>query len=105
MTDLNIFCLITSTFVLILLQQVSSFIYQNTGRQWAAATTEGLFVYSLDSSLTFDPYDLTLNITPELILETLAKEDWSLSLILSHRLNEKKLVQQVVESIPPAQSK
>ncbi|PIK47368.1 putative periodic tryptophan protein 2-like isoform X2 [Apostichopus japonicus] len=77
--------------------------FSPTGRQWAATTTEGLFLFSLDSSLTFDPYDLTLNITPELVIETLAKEDWSLALILSHRLNEKKFIQQVVESIPPDQ--
>lgn len=79
---------------------VSCVKFSPTGRQWAATTTEGLLVYSLDSSLTFDPYDLTLDLTPELVFEALNKEDWSTALMLSHRLNEKKIIQQVVETIP-----
>ncbi len=35
-----------------------------TGRTWAAATTEGLLLYSVDDSLVFDPTDLTEDLTP-----------------------------------------
>ncbi len=35
-----------------------------TGRSWAAATTEGLLLYSVDDSLVFDPTDLTEDLTP-----------------------------------------
>jgi hypothetical protein len=35
-----------------------------TGDSWAAATTEGLLLYALDSGLTFDPTDLTEALTP-----------------------------------------
>ena len=76
-----------------------------SGRQWAATTTEGLLVYSLDSSLTFDPFDLTLDITPSLVRDTLRRKEWSSALMLSFRLNETKLIQEVVESIPWLQSK
>jgi periodic tryptophan protein 2 len=35
-----------------------------TGASWAAATTEGLLLYALDSGMTFDPTDLTEALTP-----------------------------------------
>ncbi|EFJ32473.1 hypothetical protein SELMODRAFT_407380 [Selaginella moellendorffii] len=37
-----------------------------TGRSWAAATTEGLLIYSMDN-LIFDPTDLDVDVTPEAI--------------------------------------
>ena len=36
-----------------------------TGRNWAAATTEGVLVYSMDDSFIFDPTDLDIDVTPE----------------------------------------
>lgn len=36
-----------------------------TGRSWAAATTEGVLVYSVDESFIFDPTDLDMDVTPE----------------------------------------
>lgn len=36
-----------------------------TGRSWAAATTEGVLMYSIDESLIFDPVDLDVDVTPE----------------------------------------
>ena len=38
-----------------------------TGQSWAAATTEGLLLYTLDQGATFDPTDLTEDITPQVI--------------------------------------
>ena len=35
-----------------------------TGQTWAAATTQGVLLYSLDQGLVFDPTDLTQDITP-----------------------------------------
>lgn len=40
-----------------------------TGRGWAAATTEGVLVYSMDESFIFDPTDLDIDVTPEVILK------------------------------------
>lgn len=39
-----------------------------TGRSWAAATTEGVLMYSIDESFVFDPTDLDLDVTPEVLL-------------------------------------
>ncbi|CAI9114031.1 OLC1v1014650C2 [Oldenlandia corymbosa var. corymbosa] len=36
-----------------------------TGRTWAAATTEGVLIYSMDDSFIFDPTDLDIDVTPE----------------------------------------
>lgn len=36
-----------------------------TGRSFAAATTEGVLVYSIDDSFIFDPTDLDIDVTPE----------------------------------------
>lgn len=36
-----------------------------TGRSWAAATTEGVLVYSIDENFIFDPTDLDIDVTPE----------------------------------------
>lgn len=39
-----------------------------TGRSWAAATTEGVLIYSMDESFIFDPTDLDIDVTPEVSL-------------------------------------
>lgn len=36
-----------------------------TGRSWAAATCEGVLVFSMDDDLIFDPTDLDVDVTPE----------------------------------------
>eukprot|EP00960_Hanusia_phi_P025797 745887-Hanusia_phi.AAC.1 len=45
--------------------------FSPTGRAWAAATTEGLLIYSLDETSSFDPLDLDLDITPARIYKSL----------------------------------
>jgi hypothetical protein len=67
---------------------------------FAAATTEGLLIYSLDRSVVFDPFNLDVDVTPEGIRERLDQQDLLTALLLALRLNEDKLTQEVVESIP-----
>ncbi|KYQ96942.1 WD40 repeat-containing protein [Tieghemostelium lacteum] len=74
-----------------------------TGRSWAAATTEGLLIYSLDEHLYFDPTDLTVQITPETILKSLKNQEYLKSLVMALKLNEKTIVESVFEKIPPTQ--
>ena len=38
-----------------------------TGRSFSAATTEGVLVYSVDESFIFDPTDLDMHVTPEVL--------------------------------------
>lgn len=76
--------------------------FSPTGRSWAAASTEGLLIYSLDDSAAFDPFDLDIDVTPQSLLTVLAKREFLKALVMAFRLNEKPLVQRVYESIPRA---
>jgi periodic tryptophan protein 2 len=72
-----------------------------TGRTWAAASTEGLLLYSLDDAIMFDPYDLEIDITPDSIMEVLHDgSDYLRALVMSFRLGEKEITQTVFEHIP-----
>ena len=83
----------------IVYMNVLQFFFHFTGRSWAAATTEGLLIFSLDGSLVFQPEDLAMEITPQKILQLSKKKDHSLALSYAFRLNEDELLKQVVENI------
>lgn len=85
--------------------QVFSVKFSPSGQSWSAATTEGLMVFSLDKGVIFDPYYLSLEVTPKSIRECLKNEEYSTSLIMSLKLNEYKLIQEIIEKIPYNQSK
>ncbi|XP_017565501.1 PWP2 small subunit processome component [Pygocentrus nattereri] len=80
--------------------RVSSLRFSPTGRSWAAASTEGLLIYSLDTSLIFDPYDLDMDITPVSIRCQLKKKEWTSAIVLAFRLNETSLIREVLEAVP-----
>ncbi|KAL2919776.1 U3 snoRNP protein [Polyrhizophydium stewartii] len=71
-----------------------------TGRSWAAASTEGLLVYSLDDRIVFDPFDLEMDITPDAVRETLAAQDYTRALVMALRLGEQPPVQAVYMATP-----
>jgi len=50
--------------------------------------------------VTFDPFDLSLDLTPQSILDVLAIHEYLKALVMAFRLNEKPLIQRVYESIP-----
>ncbi|NXC66658.1 PWP2 protein, partial [Anhinga anhinga] len=74
--------------------------FSPTGRSWAATTTEGLLIYSLDSGLIFDPFDLDVDVTPSNIRKTLHQKEYTMAIIMAFKLNEKKLIQEVIEAVP-----
>lgn len=80
--------------------RVFSLQFSPTGRSWVACTTEGLLLYSLDQSVTFDPYNLEIDITPSSVRAARDRGDYSEALMLAFRLNEQALIQDVLESIP-----
>ncbi|KAI9744190.1 MAG: hypothetical protein M1818_002342 [Claussenomyces sp. TS43310] len=72
-----------------------------TGRSFCAASTEGLLIYSLDTTPLFDPFDLDVTVTPSSTLHVLQKEkDYLKALVMAFRLNEAPLLRQVYEGIP-----
>ncbi|XP_057968885.1 periodic tryptophan protein 2 [Malania oleifera] len=72
-----------------------------TGRSWAAATTEGVLVYSIDESFIFDPTDLDIDVTPEAVDAALIEDQPSRALILSLRLNEDSLIKKCIFAVSP----
>ena len=64
------------------------------------ASTKGLLIYSLDETVTFDPFDLTFDLTPLSILKALDSHEYLNALVMGFRLNEKPPIQGVYENIP-----
>ncbi|XP_051155640.1 periodic tryptophan protein 2 homolog [Leptopilina boulardi] len=70
------------------------------GQSWAATTTEGLLLYSLNSALLFDPFQLDLEVTPEAIDNALQLNEYYKALIAALKLSEISHIRKVVENIP-----
>uniref|UniRef100_H2YNU9 Small-subunit processome Utp12 domain-containing protein n=1 Tax=Ciona savignyi TaxID=51511 RepID=H2YNU9_CIOSA len=82
--------------------RVSGVCFSPTGREWAAVSTEGLLIYSLDANLVFDPFNLDMDITPESIRDAsqVGGKEYSGSIMMSFRLNDKPLIREVLEAVP-----
>ncbi|KAK4290610.1 hypothetical protein Pmani_036500 [Petrolisthes manimaculis] len=80
--------------------RVSSLTFSPTGRCWASSTSEGLLIYSLDTTWLFDPLDLDISNTPSAIKQKLNKMEYSTALMMAVRLNIDYLKRQVIEAIP-----
>lgn len=59
----------------------------------------------MDSSLTFDPFDLEIDITPSNIRKVLHQKEYTKAIVMAFRLNEKKMIQEVLETVPYDESK
>ncbi|ELK03567.1 Periodic tryptophan protein 2 like protein [Pteropus alecto] len=70
------------------------------GRCWAATTTEGLLIYSLDAQLLFDPFELDTSVTPGRVRAALRQRDFTRAVLMAFRLNERELLQEALESVP-----
>ncbi|KAB1283819.1 Periodic tryptophan protein 2-like protein [Camelus dromedarius] len=80
--------------------RVTSLRFSPTGRCWAATTTEGLLIYSLDARMLFDPFELDTSVTPGRIRAALRQRDFTRAILMAFRLNERKLLQEALESVP-----
>lgn len=80
--------------------RVPALAFSPTGNAFCAASTEGLLVYSTDTALVFDPFDLGMDSTPTTALEALAATDYVRALTIAFRLNEEVLIERIHASIP-----
>jgi periodic tryptophan protein 2 len=71
-----------------------------TSRAWAAATTQGLLIFSTDETIHFDPFGLDMDVTPESIMKYLKQEQFTKALIASFRLGEQEYTDKVYNTIP-----
>uniref|UniRef100_A0A182YAC3 WD_REPEATS_REGION domain-containing protein n=1 Tax=Anopheles stephensi TaxID=30069 RepID=A0A182YAC3_ANOST len=75
--------------------------FSPSGQSWAAVSTEGLLVYALNKGIVFDPYQLSTEVTPRATRNLLNKEqNYAGALLMSLKLNETTLIQEVLESVP-----
>lgn len=61
--------------------------FASTGRLWAAATSEGLMIYSLQDTVMFDPFDLDIECTPAAIEEAISGGNLIRALVLALKLS------------------
>lgn len=57
-------------------------------------------MYSLDTGLVFDPCDLSVEVTPDNVIEAISDCKFSSALMMSLQLNEADLITKTVESVP-----
>lgn len=79
---------------------VSSVRFSPSGVSFAATCTEGLMIYSLDKGIVFDPYQLSVEVTPKSVREHLEREEYSAALLMSLKLNEFPLIHECIEKVP-----
>ena len=73
--------------------------FSPTGHSWAAATSEGLMVYSLNEQ-PFTPVALTEAATPQRVRSFIKKQKYGEALILSMHLNDSTIVREAFEAVP-----
>lgn len=61
--------------------------------------------YYFSLGVVFDPLDLSLEVTPKAIKESLKEKDFSKALIMALKLNETNMINLALESIPYIDSK
>ena len=72
------------------------------GREWGAATTEGLQVFGLDDELIFAPEDLSVEATPQAVYTAIKNKNHGLAVTLALQLSlsEFKVLEAAIESTP-----
>lgn len=83
--------------------RVTSVQFSPTANAFAAASTEGLLIYSVDDIFAFDPFDLDVDITPKSTLEALQEKEYLNAFVMAFRLNEDYLIHRVYEATPASQ--
>ena len=79
--------------------RVMSVGFSPTANAFAAASTEGLLIYSVDDSMIFDPIDLDIDVTPENTIQCITDGEYLNAIAMAFRLNETYLIHKVYESI------
>lgn len=80
--------------------RVTSIQFSPTASQFACTSTVGLLIFSVDDTVLFDPFDLDFDITPMAVKEAIAEKEFLEAFIMSFRLNDYHIINEVYESIP-----
>ena len=79
---------------------VMSVTFSPTMRSFVASTTEGVLIYSLDSSNAFDPFQLDASVTESSVRKLLQSNCSLDALMQALKLNVSSLVHEVIQSTP-----
>ena len=79
-----------------------SLAYSPTDRNFAVLTVSGILIFSLDTEISFNPFELDADINPETILAALASSQYAKAFVMAIRLNQDAITRHVYESIPAA---
>lgn len=84
--------------------RVKQIVFSPDGTQFACATTEGLVIYSLASTLlesySFNPYELDESVTIDNVISSLKKENFLSAMIMALKLNEPEIIDKVYKCVP-----
>lgn len=80
--------------------RVTAIQFSPTASSFAASSTEGIMIFSIDDRVIFDPFDLDIDVTIESTLDTLKEKNYLQALVMAFRLNERFLIHRIYESIP-----
>eukprot|EP00126_Sphaerothecum_destruens_P011227 Sdes_comp20878_c0_seq2m17869 len=81
--------------------RVKSAQFSPAGRCWAAVSSEGLIIYSLDADFMFDPFDLEVDLNPQKLVDVFCREkQFTKAICMAFKLGEKNWILSVVENIP-----
>lgn len=78
---------------------VKAVAFSPTMRSFVATTTEGVLMFSVDSGSLFDPFGLETNVTDDSVRQLIQEEEYLHALLQAIKLNEPKLIQEVLESV------
>lgn len=71
-----------------------------TGRRFSVCSTEGVAVYSLDTVMLFDPFQLDSSTSPDVVKRFLSLCDYSSALMAALRLNDGSLIAKCCQKTP-----
>lgn len=81
--------------------RIKKVLFSPDGSQFAAATTEGLVIYSIrNDQAIFNPVDIDENVTLDSIIEAVKKEEYLTALLMALRINEREVIDKVYRCIP-----
>lgn len=79
---------------------IRKLVFSPTGQDFAVVSNNGVYIFTLRQIQRFDPYQLETNVTPTEIFRLLHCKEYAKALIFAFKLNDDKIIQQIIESIP-----
>ena len=80
--------------------KINSVKFSNTNRAFAVGSTEGIYIYSLDKSLSFSKLSLDINVTVNDAINCFKNKNYLKGIIFSIYLNQIKIIDNYLKTIP-----